>query len=170
MSTGIIRRLRGALGNALIWGAAWAGLGFVAATLFSGSVLSGLVLGVKFGIFGGITGVAFSIVVPLVYQGRRLSSISPVRFGLFGGIVAGVFAPLFMQTMNVLGGDGLIAWGLVLDDVPFTALFGGLAAGGSLWLAQRAGALGAGREPGRLGAADPTATAFTAGVRDRAAR
>ena len=165
----LIRRLRGAVGNALLWGVAWTGLGFIAATLVTGSLLSGVVLGIKFGIFGVITGVAFSTVVPIVYHGRRLSTISPLRFGICGGIVAGAFAPLFMQTMNVLTGGGLIAWGLVLDDVPFTALFGGLAAGGSLWLAQRAGGLTPRREAAQL-AAPGYAAPFTSKARDRAAR
>lgn len=169
MSAGIVRRLRGAFGNALLWGGAWSALGFAAASLLTGSLLNGLVLGVKFGIFGVITGAAFSIVVPIVYRGRRLSSISPVRFGVCGGIVAGVFAPLFMQTMNVLTGDGMISWRFVLDDVPFTALFGGLAAGGSLWLAHRAGALAPGGEPDRL-APPESAGPFSPRMRERAAR
>jgi hypothetical protein len=49
-----------------------------------------------------------------------------------------VFVPLFLQAMNLISGDGLVPWRLVLDDALWTAVFGGVVAGGSLRLAQRA--------------------------------
>jgi hypothetical protein len=61
-----------------------------------------------------------------------------VRFGIAGGIATGVFVPLFLQAMNVISGDGMVPWRLVLDDALWTAVFGGVVAGGSLRLAQRA--------------------------------
>lgn len=45
---------------------------------------------------------------------------------------------LFLQLMNWLSGDGQVPWALVLDDIPLTAVLGGIAAGGSLKLAQYA--------------------------------
>jgi hypothetical protein len=166
--TGLIRQIRGAVGNALVWGAAWAGLGATAAFLITGSVLGAMILGVKFGIFGVLTGAVFSSILPIVYRGRGISSLRPVRFGIVGGIVAGVFVPLFMQAMNALTG-GAIPWRLVLDDAPIVAVFGGLAAGGSLWLAQRAQALPTPHPTEQLGSG-VGADGFATAARERVAR
>jgi hypothetical protein len=147
------RRLRGVARNALVWGAGW----FVAAMVMMTAMrafgmlpagvrwIDEVGMAIKFAIFGVLAGAVFSSVVRVVYRGWRLSEMHALRFGLLGAAVTAVFVPLFMQTMNLLSGDGLVAWSLVLDDVPFTAIFGGLAASGSLWLAQRAGG---GRESG----------------------
>jgi hypothetical protein len=64
-----------------------------------------------------------------------------VKFGILGAIVGGVGVPLFLQLMNVLSGDGPIAWRLVLDDGPWAAVFGAVAAAGSILIARRASAL-----------------------------
>lgn len=162
------RRLRGVIGNAVLWGAAWTVLGFGAVTALTGSLLSGVAFAPRFGIIGVITGAAFSSLVPLVYRGRRLSEISPVRFGIAGGIVAGVFVPLFLQAMNVVSG-GAIPWALVLDDAPIAAVLGGLAAGGSLALAQRVRTLAAAGTPHQLGHGEGL-DSFSARMRDRVAR
>jgi hypothetical protein len=143
---GTSRRLRGAIGNALLWGAGFAAFG--AATLVA-LRLTGIVHGrlswlgllgmaVRFGFWGVVAGGAFATVVRLVYRGRRVSNIGWVRFGIIGGLVTGAFVPLFMQLMNVLSGDGMVAWGLVLDDAVWATVFGAVAAGGSMRLAQRA--------------------------------
>jgi len=138
----ILRRLRGAFGNGLVWAGAWfTGALVLFATLRVTGVLTaswaqGLATAGRAGIIGGVAGVAFSSVIRLVYHGRRLSEISWVRFGIGGGVVTGLFVPLFLQLMNLLSGDGLVAWALVLDDIPLTAVLGAVAAGGSLKLAQ----------------------------------
>jgi hypothetical protein len=59
-------------------------------------------------------------------------------------VVTGVFVPLFLQAMNLLSGDGVVPWRLVLDDALWTAVFGGVVAGGTLKLAQRGEALAGG--------------------------
>jgi hypothetical protein len=140
----ILRRLRGVFGTALVWGAGWIIAGLVLLfTLRLVGVLTFpwidlLIFAVRIGIVGAVTGAAFAVVIKFLYHGRRLSEISWVRFGLGGGIVTGLFVPLFLQTMNLLSGDGLVPWELVLDDGLWTAVFGGAAAGGSLKLAQLA--------------------------------
>lgn len=53
--------------------------------------------------------------------------------------------------MNLLTGDGLVPMGLVLDDVAWAMAFGGIAAGASLKLAQRADALLPGMSQDRIG-------------------
>ena len=141
----LFRRLRGAFGNAVVWAGGWfaAALAvFATVSVLGGfpetSLAEGLETAVRFGIVGGIAGTAFSSVIRLVYHGRRLSEISWVRFGIGGAIVTGVFMPLFFQTMNLLSGDGLVPWALVLDDALLTAVFGGAAAAVSLKIAQHA--------------------------------
>jgi hypothetical protein len=146
------------LGNALVWGIGWCGLAFaVLATLRVAGILPAdaswagvLGLAVRFGIVGFIAGGAFATFIRLRYRGRRLSEISWVRFGMAGGVVTGLFVPAFLQTMNLLSGDGLVPWALVLDDALTTAVLGGAAAGGSLRLAQRAEAALAGGTQDRV--------------------
>jgi hypothetical protein len=143
---GTFRRLRGALGNAVVWGAGWASLALAvfAALKVTGilpasvHLLDAIGMSVKFGFMGGIAGGAFSAFIGVVYRGRRLSEISPVRFGIGGGLMAGIFVPAFLQTMNLLSGGGLVPMGLVADDALWSAVFGAVVAGGSLKLAQRA--------------------------------
>lgn len=155
----ILRRLRGVLGNALVWGVGWFTAGFaVSAALRVVGILTeafswadGLVIATKFGFIGVIAGGAFSTVIRFLYHGRRLSEISWVRFGIGGAVVAGVFVPAFLQTMNGLSGNGLVPWELILDDGLWAAVLGGAAAAGSLKLAQRSDALVPGRGPDRRG-------------------
>lgn len=140
----IFRRLRGAFGNALVWGAGW----FTAALVLFGALrvvgvfafpwTDVLEYAVRAGIVGVVAGGAFSSVIRLLYHGRRLSEISWVRFGIGGAVATGLFVPVFFQLMNLLSGDGLVPWELVLDDALLTAVFGGVVAGGSLKLAQHA--------------------------------
>lgn len=140
----IYRRLRGALGNAVVWGGLW----FAAVLVLGGAlrvtgVLTSsweavLMTAFRGGIIGGIAGAAFSTVIGLLYRGRRLSEINWIRFGLGGAIATGLFVPVFLQFMNLLSGDGMVPMGLVLDDIPLAAVLGGVAAGGSLKLAQHA--------------------------------
>lgn len=156
-------RLRAVLRNAVTWGAAWAVAGgAVVATLglfqsdpaigslaerVAYSALGGILWGVRFGLIGAVVGTAFAAMVRLGYRGRRLAEIRPWRFALLGAAVGGVGVPLFLQAMNVLTDGAPIAWRLVLDDVPFAALFGAVAAGGSILLARRADALPGGAQP-----------------------
>jgi len=142
------RRLRAALGNALVWGAGWSGFALVVfytlrlTGILNGTHwLDGIVLGAKFGILGAFCGAAFSSFMRLVYKGQRLSEISWWRFGITGGVATGLAVPAFLQTMNFLSGDGPVPIGLVLDDALITAVFGGAAAAGSLKLAQLADVL-----------------------------
>jgi hypothetical protein len=143
----IFRRLRGALGNAVVWGVGWFAIGLALfATLRVVGIVSSsweVVIGfaLRAGVIGGVAGGAFAGVIRLLYHGRRLSEISWVRFGIGGGVFAGLLLPLFIQTMRLLSGDGLLAWELLLDDALLTAAFGGVAAGGSMKFAQLADAL-----------------------------
>lgn len=161
----ISRRLRGAIGNAVVWGAGWtvAALAVFAvlkvAGILSPSViwLDSLLVAARFGFMGGIAGAAISPVISFLYRGRRLRDIRAVRFGIGGGIAAGLFVPAFLQAMNVLSGGAPVPMEVIMDDGLLAALFGAVAAGGSLKLAQRANPLltgGSQDRPGLLGSGD----------------
>ena len=139
------RRLRGAFKNALVWGAAWGGLGSVLAALTRlvdniplwQALLDGLGMGIRIGVAGAFVGAAFSAFISVAYREKRLSEISPVRFGIGGAILAGAFVPAWMQTMSLLTGSGLVPWNLINTDVVFSTVFGGITAAGTMLLAQR---------------------------------
>ena len=170
MTNDRFRQLRAVLRNAITWAAAWALAGGAIVTVLSLfnpgpgvaslferlelSLLAGMAWGVRFGIAGAVIGTLFATVIRLGYRGRRLADISPVRFALLGAVVAGVGVPLFLQTMNVLSGDGPVAWGLVWDDAIWASVFGGVAAAGSILLARRADALPGGPYPEQLPGVD----------------
>ena len=169
MPQGTRRRLRAALRNALLWGLGWSAAGLTMLLILGAlgrlpdatAWLEGLGIVVKLGVWGVFAGIAFAGLMRLLYHGRRLSDISWVRFGLLGGIATGVFVPLFMQVLNVLSGDGPVAWHLVTDDAVWATVAGALAAGGSLRLAQRAQALSA---PGQPDLLDPGPTSPSSSV------
>ena len=146
LKANIMRRVRGAIGNAAVWGACWAGLTTVTLTTLKlvGAFGQELIwldiigMAIKIGIFGGFASGAFSLLLPLIFRRKRLSEISWVRFGLLGGVVMGVFVPLFMQSMNVVFGDGPIARNLIDTHLILSTVFGAVTAGGSLRLAQYA--------------------------------
>ena len=129
---GAMRVLR----NAVMWSAAWAlvagtVLGVIAATgnaPASATWPKALGLVGRFAIIGGVAGVVVPLAVSSILKWHDPGRIGWVRYGLAGGIGAAVFVPLFLQAMNVLSGDGLVAWPLVLDDAPIAAVLGALAA------------------------------------------
>lgn len=154
-----LRRARGVVKNAFVWGVGWSAAALIVFTVlrFAGFFrpvpwTAGLFLAARFGVVGAIAGGAFSTIIGIVYHGRRLRDINWVRFGLAGAAVTGVFVPLFLQLMNILSGDGLVPWRFVLDDAVWTAILGGIVAGGSMKLAQRAPAVATGNRRRELDA------------------
>src|SRR3954471_1006680 len=139
------RRLRATFRNSLVWAVAWGTFGTAIATVmrlidkipFGYAVLDGIGMGVRIGAMGAIAGAAFFAFISVAYRGKRLSEISWLRFGLGASVVAGLFVPAFLQTMNLISGDGLVPWHLVFDDFVLAAVFGGITAAGTMILAQR---------------------------------
>lgn len=165
----IARRLVGAAKNAVVWGVTWSGLAFgtILGLRTVGvmvppeiGVLDALGMAIRVGIMGGITGGAFALFISLAYRGRRLSEISAVRFGVGGAIVALLIVLGFFTLGNLATGDALPALDDILSDLVMVAAFGGIAAGASMWLAQRGDTLpGASKDaPGRLMSGDPLAS------------
>lgn len=153
-----IRSLRAIAVNAVGWGVAWGLVGGAISgviALFSSApgidslverlglaVFAAGVWGVRFALIGAVVGTGFALMLRFGFRGKRLADLNPLRFAALGAVVGGVGVPLFLQLMNVLSGDGPIAWGLVLDDGPLAAVFGAIAGGGTILLARRGAALG----------------------------
>ena len=163
--------LRAVLRTAATWGAAWAAAGgavvAVLALLDSSPAIDSLperlglaafatvAWGVRFGLAGAVVGTAFALAVRFGYRGRRLADIRPLRFSALGALVGGVGVPLYLQTMNVLSGDGPVAWNLISGDAVLASVLGAVVAAGSILVARRAG--GPPHEPGADGLARPRA-------------
>ena len=142
---GIWRRVRGAIGNAVVWGGAWAasamvvfGVLRVTGILSEGHIGDAIFVAARFGVVGAIASVAFSSIVRLLYRGRRLSDISWIRFGIGGAVVGGVFVMGIIVVNKLVTGEPMVPIQSLLTNGLMAATFGGIAAAGSLRLAQRA--------------------------------
>ena len=133
----ILRRLRGALGNALVWGGLWFVGTFV---LYVGLiVLAGngtpfevdvqwillKICGIH-GVVGFITGGAFSAYVAGTYRVRRIEDLSPTRCALGGARVAIPIGILFRIWLRYESGWGLLPLHEVTRPMVIAAVFGGL--------------------------------------------
>lgn len=140
-------RLRSGMVNVALWGLIFGLIGLVIALVYvfgSGEAadagprgLMVLSLAIRFALFGVISGTLFWWVTGLLFDRHRFAGYGRIPVFLFGAIGTAVFVPLFMQAMNLLSGDGLVAWSLVLDDSVWAFFFGGVAALGSLEMARR---------------------------------
>lgn len=177
----IVRRLTGAAKNGVVWGATWFGLAF--ATLLGLrtvgvvvppeiGVVDAIGMAIRVGIMGGMVGGAFAGFISVFYRGRRLSEISWVRFGLGGAVVAELFVAAFFAAGPLVSGESFPALADILSDLVVAAAFGGIAAGASMWLAQRAegGSIGGPdrHEPLHAGSAPPGAEDLVQRARVRA--
>ncbi len=148
----IFRRLRGALGNALVWGTGW----FMAAYgLFTGYALlssrtplswvfsfMAFLGAVRIGVVGALTGALFSAYVAANFRHRKLQDISAGRFALGAGLVTAL--PFLVIS---LWGNLTTGWPFFLRDalepLLYYAPIGVITGYGSLKLAKR------GLPPGR---------------------
>lgn len=136
------RRLRGLVGNSVVWGFAW----FVGAAAILGGLLVTGVLSPSYwsweiiferardiGFVGAGAGAIFSLSLPLLFRGRTLEQISTVRFVLGGATLAG---------LTLLGGVELMVRGSIQPSPFFfagiAAVFGAVTAGASLAAAKHA--------------------------------
>jgi hypothetical protein len=140
----IARRLTGAVKNGVVWGVNWFALAFVTIVgLRTIGVVVPAEIGVpdaigmalRVGIAGGMAGGAFALFISRFYRGRRLSEINWVRFGLGGAVVSELFILAFFAITSL--GNGFPALNDIVSDLVIAAVFGGIAAGASMWLAQR---------------------------------
>jgi hypothetical protein len=152
-SIGTLRRLRAIALNGLVWGGAWfLGVMTMATTANfidgRGFLVDGWELAVPGGILFAVTGAAFSTVITLVLRGRKLSELNWIRFGLGGGVVSFLFLPTLVSVLRALSGDDMLPFTKLLGTGALGFMFGGVAAAGTLKLAQLADAYLPGRSAG----------------------
>lgn len=140
------RRLRGAVGNVVMWGIGWTVVGFATSMVMrmTGlvddpvSIPDAAVLGLKVGLGGGIAGAAFSAFIAFAYRNRRIRDISWLKFGIGGAVVTAASITAFVQGASLLGGSGLVPWRYMNPTLGLFALYGFSAAAVSMKLAQMA--------------------------------
>lgn len=124
-----LRRVRGAIGMGITWGAAWAVAGLVPRWVlgFDADAPFPLVLGA----LGFLAGVSFSALLALTQGRRRLDRMSLPRFATWGALGGLLLAALFAVAAS-------LGWNDVRVVAPTFALACALSASGSLALARRA--------------------------------
>jgi hypothetical protein len=124
-----LRRIRGAIGMGLTWGAAWGGAGFVLAVVtgFKSDAPFPLI----FGALGFIAGVIFSAFLALTEGRRRFDQMSLPRFAAWGATGGLVLSAVFAKAAS-------LEWGDVLLIAPTFAVACAVCASGSLAVARRA--------------------------------
>lgn len=133
---GLLRKVRGVIGNGLLWAGAWI-VGKVS-VLGAGALLSGL--GIPWSLLpaviasaavtGFMNGVLFSAVFAVVNRRRSLAEIPPFRTGLLGLTVGAVLPVVQVATAAALG-----------LAIPASAIAFGLVVGGGLGTATAVGSL-----------------------------
>lgn len=156
----IVRRLRGVLGNALAWAAAWFGasaLAWVIAAAFGArhwlSSWEGLLqFSTEMAAVGFVMGGAFSAYLVGAFRNRRIEDLGLTRFTLGAGMVTGLVSVALIGAVTWLQGWGWGAFRLDKLLVPIllpAVVLGGMTGFGSLKMAQR-GLLEAGTAPDAL--------------------
>jgi hypothetical protein len=124
-----LRRIRGAIGMGLIWGAAWGAVGGIPRWVLG--INADAPFGIIFGVLGFIAGVTFSGLLALVEGRRRFDQMSLPRFAGWGAMGGLLLSALFAKGAS-------LNWGDVLAIAPTFALASAACAAGSLALARRA--------------------------------
>lgn len=124
-----LRRIRAAIGMGVVWGAAWAGAGFVL-LLIVGFGAADVPFPLVFGVLGFLAGATFSAILATLGRRRRFDEMSLPRFASWGAL-GGV----------LLAGGFSLATGLGREFLglgPLFAAAGAICASGTLALARRA--------------------------------
>jgi len=124
-----LRRIRGAIGMGVVWGAAWSGAGFALAVVtgFKADAPFPLI----FGVLGFFAGVIFSAFLALIAGRRKFDQMSLPRFAAWGAVGGLLLSAVFAKAAS-------LGWGDVLAIVPTFALASAVCASGSLAVARRA--------------------------------
>lgn len=125
-----LRRIRGAIGMGLTWGAAWGVAGTILAvvTRFKADAPFPLI----FAVLGFIAGVIFSAILALTEGRRRFDQMSLPRFAVWGATGGLLLSAVFAKAAS-------LGWGDVLVIAPTFAVACAVCASGSLALARQAG-------------------------------
>lgn len=124
-----LRRIRGAIGMGVTWGAAWSAAGFVLAviTRFQADAPFPII----FGVLGFLAGVTFSAFLTLTEGRRRFDEMSVPRFAAWGAAGGLLLSAVFAKAAS-------LGWGDVLVVAPTFAMASAACASGALALARRA--------------------------------
>ncbi len=151
------QRLRGAVGNAVVWSVGWllAGvaiisvvyaLGLAGGRTFlesAGSAAS------SFAVLGFLAGGAFSIYLGSVGRRKQLHELRAGRTAVVAGLLTAVSVPLFRIGLEALGLSFIVPIEVVLLTSVLPGVLGGLTAFGTIRVAQ--GSLGPGRQQEHVG-------------------
>lgn len=136
-----LRWLRGALGNAVVWGAAWFGAGFILGAVlgwpFELRYIRYIVLNgaVPMGLMGAALGGVFAAYISANFRGKRVGDLSPARFAFGGALVPIPF--ILALAASAQSWKGWIFLGDLFIPVAFVATLGGLTAYSTVKLAQK---------------------------------
>lgn len=136
---GWMRRIRGAIGIGLTWGAAWFGAGMLmllTSLLLTGSTGADVPYPLGFGALGFIAGVTFSGVLGLADGRRRFDQMSIPRFAGWGAAGGALLATVFVTLVSLVEGPAFFENLIVL--APVFAGAGAACAAGSLAIARKA--------------------------------
>ncbi len=142
----VLRRLRGALGNALVWAVGWFAAGFALIAglyLFDGGqywsrfLADAMSFATTLGAIGFVTGGAFSAYIAATFRERRLEELSATRFGVGGALVALLLTLVIGSGFAAIEGVGLPLLDVLIFPLVTSATLGAITGFGSLKLAQR---------------------------------
>lgn len=159
---GILRRMRGWLGNALVWGVSWS---LITIPVMGVLHLMGLdyfplgmatVIAKNLFAMGFVAGGTFSTYLGLAYRNKGMDELRPWQFGLVGAVFSGLLVPTF----TILPGLGMLFGGsftgAMAVGIALAAALGGTTAFSTVKIAQNAALTGGAEPPGRLGPAQGT--------------
>ena len=142
----LLRRMRGAVGNALVWAVGWA---TAAVALLGAFLLAGwgavpittpwVLLGVaalNAATSGFVTGLMFSVYLSLTHSDGSLLGLSVGRSALAGGAIAASLPLLMSGAWMVLSGAA-IPLGVYLYGAVAPCIFGAVTAGGTVFAVRR---------------------------------
>jgi hypothetical protein len=124
-----LRRVRGAIGMGIIWGAVWGAVGSVPRWIFGVNFDAPFPL--IFGILGFLTGITFSNLLAFNEGRRSFDQLSVPRFAMWGATGGLVLSVVFARVVS-------LGWPDVLAIAPTFTIACAVCASGSLALARRA--------------------------------
>lgn len=155
------QRLRGAFGNAVVWGVGWVlagvamisvvyALGFAGGRTFLESVGAAAS---SFGVLGFLAGGTFSIYLGSIGTRKKLHELSAGRTAVVAGLLTAVSVPLFRVGIQAFGLSFIVPIEVIVLTSVLPGALGGLTAFGTIKVAQ--GSLGPARHQERMGSASP---------------
>jgi len=123
-----VRRVRGAIGIGLTWGAGWSVVGMIPRWVLG--INADAPFPLIFGVLGFFAGVLFSAVLALTERSRRLEEMSIPRFAALGATGGLLLSAFFAKAASLDLGDVLLV-------APAFALASAVCAAGSIALAKR---------------------------------